>query len=53
MKPNVHKKLLKIIIKDINTKETIMELLPTKANEATARNMSAMAGVEVVRVYEN
>ena len=44
-------KLLKIAIRENG--KTLMELLPTKANEEKARRMSFMAGIEVIRIYEN
>lgn len=46
------KKLIKIIVKEISTKRTVIELYPTKANERKAMNMEAMADIEVIRVYE-
>lgn len=45
------KKLIKIIIREASTRKTIMELLPTKANEVKAQRMSFMADIEVIRVY--
>ena len=45
------KKLIKIVIKDIDAKKVLMELPPTKASETKARRMSVMCGIEVIRVY--
>lgn len=44
--------LKKIVVREISTKQVVIELLPTKANQAKATNMAAMADIEVIRVYE-
>jgi hypothetical protein len=51
-KKQTPKKLVKITVRDSTTGTVIVELLPTKANEAKATNFAAMQGVEVIRVYE-
>ncbi len=51
MKRNTPKKLIKIVIREQDTKKVIMELPPIKTSEAKANRMSAMVGIEVIRVY--
>lgn len=43
-------KLLKYVIKEDG--KILMELLPTKSNEAKVRRMSYMAGIEVVKIFD-
>ena len=45
-------KLQKIVIKEISTNKVLLELPPTKASETKANRMSAMADIEVIRVYD-
>lgn len=46
------KRLIKITVREADTKKIVIELLPTEKNRKKAINMAALAGLEVIRVYD-